>query len=276
MDGMVLGIFLIAAFAGGFVNGLSGFAMSLVVSGIWLHILTPIQTVTLLVGYGLLVQGYGIWKLRHALNWRLVAPFISGGAIGVPIGVALLGNINPSSTRTIVGVLLTIYSVYGLARPAFKPVQAHPSTDIGIGVLNGLLGGLTGFAGIIVVVWCQLRNWPKDIQRAISQPVTFAAFAMSAISLSLKGDISAETISLYAFGLPLVAAGMWTGFNLYGRLDDAAFRKVVLLLLLVAAVGLIVPSFFQLRYASVHSSALAPASERTRASSAASSLADPE
>jgi uncharacterized protein len=106
-----------------------------------------------------------------------------------------------------------------------------------------LLGGLTGFAGIIVVVWCQLRKWPKDIQRAISQPVTFAAFAMSAISLSLKGNISAETISRYAFGLPFVAAGMWTGFKLYGRLDDAAFRKVVLLLLLVAAVGLIVPRF---------------------------------
>jgi N-hydroxyarylamine O-acetyltransferase len=34
---------------------------------------------------------------------------------------SLLGYIDPSSTRTVVGVLLTIYSVYGLARPAFKP-----------------------------------------------------------------------------------------------------------------------------------------------------------
>ena len=241
MDGMVLGIFLIAAFVGGVVNGLSGFAMSLVVSGIWLHILTPIQTVTLLVGYGLLVQGYGIWKLRHALNWRTVALFISGGAVGVPIGVLLLAYINPSNMRTVVGVLLVMYSTYSLARPAFKPVQAGASADIGIGVVNGLLGGLTGFAGIVIVIWCQLRNWPKDIQRAVSQPVTFAAFAMSAISLSLKGDIPVETIRLYAFGLPVVAAGMWTGFKLYGKLDDTAFRKVVLLLLLVAGLGLIVP-----------------------------------
>lgn len=241
MDGMVLGIFLIAAFVGGVVNGLSGFAMSLVVSGIWLHILTPIQTVTLLVGYGLLVQGYGIWKLRHALNWRMVAPFIAGGAVGVPIGVALLAYIDPSNLRTVIGVLLVIYGLYGLARPAFKPVQAGVSADTTIGVVNGLLGGLTGFAGIVVVIWCQLRDWPKDVQRAISQPVTFAAFAMSAISLSIKGEILAETITLYAFGLPLVAAGMWTGFKLYGKLDDNEFRKVVLLLLLVAGLGLIVP-----------------------------------
>jgi hypothetical protein len=120
-------------------------------------------------------------------------------------------------------------------------VRAATSADVSIGVLNGLLGGLTGFAGIVVVIWCQLRNWPKDIQRAISQPVTFAAFALSAISLSLKGGIPAETVRLYVFGLPMVAAGMWTGFKLYGKLDDAAFRKVVLLLLLVAGLGLIVP-----------------------------------
>ena len=49
MDGAVLGLFLIAAFAGGFASGLAGFAMGFVVSGIWLHILTPVQTTTLVV-----------------------------------------------------------------------------------------------------------------------------------------------------------------------------------------------------------------------------------
>jgi uncharacterized membrane protein YfcA len=73
MDGMVLGLFLFATFIGGVTTGLAGFAFALVVSGIWLHVLTPVQTVTLIVGYNLVTQGYGIWKLRHALNWRNVA-----------------------------------------------------------------------------------------------------------------------------------------------------------------------------------------------------------
>src|ERR1700674_388196 len=144
MDGTILGLFLFATFVGGVVAGLAGFAMSLVVSGVWLHILTPIQTVTLIVGYGLLVQGYGIWKLRHAFNWRKVAPFIVGGAIGVPIGTILLTYINPAHLRPGVGVLLILYSIYGLAQPALRSVQAGVSADIGIGFLNGLLGGLTG------------------------------------------------------------------------------------------------------------------------------------
>ena len=86
MDGTILTLFVLATFLGGFVSGFSGFAMGIVVSGIWLHIITPIQTATLIAGYGLLTQGYGIWKLRHALNWRnvccLAPPSASRSACG--------------------------------------------------------------------------------------------------------------------------------------------------------------------------------------------------
>jgi hypothetical protein len=37
MDGNLLLLFILATFFGGFVSGFSGFAMGLVVSGIWLH-----------------------------------------------------------------------------------------------------------------------------------------------------------------------------------------------------------------------------------------------
>src|SRR3977135_4117693 len=106
MDGLAFTLFATAAFAGGFVSGLSGFAMGLVVSGIWLHIITPIQTATLIAGYGLLTQGYGIVKLRQALHWQNIWPLVLGTAIGIPIGVILLTWMNPSYVRFGVGVLL--------------------------------------------------------------------------------------------------------------------------------------------------------------------------
>ena len=65
--------------------------------------ITPIQTTALIVGYGLWTQGYGVWKLRHALNWRNVAPFIIGGTIGVPLGTMLLTYIDPAYMRSGVG-----------------------------------------------------------------------------------------------------------------------------------------------------------------------------
>src|SRR5215472_2910508 len=90
MDGIALSLFLIAAFVGGFASGVAGFAMGFIVSGVWLHIFTPLQTTALIVGYALVTQGYGVWKLRQALVWRNIAPFVIGGVLGVPIGTLLL------------------------------------------------------------------------------------------------------------------------------------------------------------------------------------------
>ena len=241
MDGAVLGVFLLTTFLGGLVNGLAGFALGLVVSGIWLHILTPVQTATLIVGYGLLLQCYGIWKLRHALRWHAVLPFIIGGAVGVPLGTALLNYIDADYLRIGIGVLLIAYSSYSLARPHLKPMHAGFAVETGVGFLNGVLGGLTGLAGPIITMWCQMRGWPKDVQRTIYQPVILVAFAMAAISLTVAGTVTAEIAKLFLYGLPALAVGQWVGFKLYGHLDEATFRKAVLALLLLSGLVLVVP-----------------------------------
>jgi uncharacterized membrane protein YfcA len=241
MDGAVLGLFLLTTFFGGIVTGLAGFAMGLVVSGVWLQILTPIETASLIVGYGLLTQSFNIWRLRRALRWRKVAPFIIGGVIGVPIGTLLLTYVEARYVRMGVGLLLIGYSSYFLARPHFKPMHAGSAADVGVGVLNGVLGGMTGLAGPIITIWCQVRGWSKDEQRAIFQPVILAAFAMSAISLSIAGAVTAHFARLYVFGLLPLAAGLWIGLKLYGHLNEAAFRRVILVLLLLSGLVLIVP-----------------------------------
>jgi uncharacterized membrane protein YfcA len=235
-----LAIFLLATFAAALVAGLAGFAFGIVAAAAWLHILTPLQTASLVIAFGLIVQGVAVWKLRHALQWDRLWPFLLGGMVGVPIGVAVLGLANPDYMRASIGGLLVLYSVYGFARPAMKPIRAGGApADAGIGFLNGILGGATGLAGIIVTVWCGLRGWTKDAQRAVFQPIGVAIFAMSAIWLGVGGAVNADTIRLFVTGLPLLLAGTWLGLKLYGRLDEAEFRKLVLALLLVSGVALL-------------------------------------
>jgi uncharacterized membrane protein YfcA len=239
MDGPLLLLFVVATFLGGFVSGFSGFAMGIVVSGMWLHIITPIQTAALIAGYGLLTQGYGIAKLRHELRWQDIWPLTLGTAIGIPVGVVLLTHINPSYVRLGVGVLLVIYAAYSLARPPFGPFKIGAPADIAIGVSNGLVGGLTGLGGIISTISCQFRGWSRDKQRAVFQPVLFAAFVIIAISQFIVGSYTAETVKLYGIGLPFMVAGIWIGFKLYGTINDETFRKTVLILVLIAGVSLV-------------------------------------
>jgi len=235
-----LTIFLVATFAGALVASLSGFAFGLLAASIWLYILTPLQTATLIVAFGLIVQGYSIWKLRHALEWAKLWPFILGAAIGVPVGIAILGWANPAHVSASVGIFLVLYSLYALFRPKMASVTAGgAAADAGIGFLNGVLGGITGLAGILVTIWCGLRGWPKDRQRTIFQPVAVAIFAMSAAWLGINGSVSADTIRWFLFGLPVQLAGTWLGVKLYGYLDENSFRRVVLALLLVSGAVLI-------------------------------------
>ena len=240
MDGYLLLPFVLATFVGGFVSGFSGFAMGIVVAGIWLHIITPVQTAALIAGYGLLTQGYGIAKLWHELNWRNIWPLVLGTAVGIPIGVMLLTQTNPSYLRFGVGILLVAYATYGLTRPPLGPFKITAPADIAIGFSNGLLGGLTGLGGIISTISCQLRGWSKDKQRAVFQPVLFAAFVIISISQLVAGSYSAETLKLYGIGLPFMIAGIWSGFKLYGSINDETFRKTVLILVLLAGVSLLV------------------------------------
>lgn len=233
-------IFLVGTFAAAFVTGLAGFAFGMVAAGIWLHALSPVQTTTLIVAYALLVQGYAVWKLRRSLNVGRILPFVIGSAIGIPAGIAALQWVPSTHLRLAVGVLLVLFSLYNLARPSLPQfASAGRVTDTGVGVLNGMLSGSTGLGGILPTIWSGMRGWPKDEQRAVFQPTAVATFAMTIIVLGGFGIISLEIARLFVLGLPALGLGTWLGWTLYGRLDEASFRKIVLVLLLVSGVLLV-------------------------------------
>ena len=71
-------------------------------------------------------------------------------------------------------------------------------------------------------------------QRAVFQPVTLVIFVLTLGWFANKGMITARTLLLFVAGLPTVALGSWAGWRLYGRLDEDAFRKVLLVLLFVS------------------------------------------
>jgi uncharacterized membrane protein YfcA len=243
MDDLVLhhALFLLATFAGALVAGLAGFAFGLIAAAVWLHILPPLQTAALIIAFGLLVQGIAVWKLRHALSWSRLWPFLLGAAFGVPLGVAILTWANVAQIQIGVGVFLVLYGAYGLARPTLGPVRSGGAPlDTGVGFLNGMLGGATGFAGFVVTIWSGLRGWPRDVQRTVFQPVGVATFAMTALWLGGKGAISEDTIKLFLMGLPALVAGTWLGLKLYGQLDEAGFRRIVLMLLLLSGCLLVI------------------------------------
>jgi uncharacterized membrane protein YfcA len=244
MDGfsiLDLALFAAGAFAAAFVTGLAGFAFGIVAAAVWLHFLAPAQATALIVAFGLIVQGVSVWKLRRAIKWPRLLPFLIGGVIGVPIGAELLRWTDPATMRIAVGAIMVLFSLYSLFRPSLgSMVRAGAVADGAVGVVNGVIGGATGLAGIAGVIWSSLRGWPPPEQRAVFQPAGVAVFLMTALWLGGTGMIGRDTLMLFLIGLPPLALGTWAGLKLFGKLDDQAFRRIVLVLLLISGASLLV------------------------------------
>ena len=239
-------IFGIAVFTAAFVTGVAGFAFGLVAAGIWLHVLTPAQSAVLVTAYAILVQGYAAWKLRRAIRWRRILPLLIGGLIGIPLGLELLRLVPATPIRIGVGLFIIAFSLYNLLKPKMPEFAGErPVTDGGIGVLSGVLSGATGLATILPAIWSSLRGWPRDEQRAVFQPAGVLIFVATAVWFGGTGTIDMPTIRFFLIGLPALLLGTWLGLRLYGRLDDASFRKVVLVVLLASGFGLIVPALIK-------------------------------
>src|SRR5438552_14403621 len=136
-------ISLIAAVAlgsvlGGFVQGLSGFAFGLVALGIWAWTLDPALAGSLVVFGSLLGQFLSFGTVRQALDLTRIAPFIGGGLLGVPIGVVLLRDIDPTGFKLVVGIILLVWCpTMLLARSLPQVTGGGRWADAGIGWIGG-------------------------------------------------------------------------------------------------------------------------------------------
>ena len=235
-----MALFLCGTLTAAFVTGLSGFAFGMVAAAVWVYILPPPQASALIAAYALLVQGYAVWKLRHLLNLHRLMPFIVGSALGIPVGIATLRWASPIHFRIGVGLLLMLFSLYNLARPKLPEMKGvGRGADVAVGFLNGVIGGSTGLAGIVTVIWTSMRGWSRDEQRAVFQPTGVASFLMIILAFGGIGIIALDTVRLFLIGLPILAIGTWLGWALYGKLDEAAFRRIVLVLLLISGATLV-------------------------------------
>jgi uncharacterized protein len=239
LNAHVLAIVCLGAFVGAVAAGGAGFAFGIVGSAIWLQVLDPIHTTALVVSGGTIIQLGTIWPLRHSIEPRRVWPFLVAGLIGVPIGVWLLVHTDSHALKFALGIFLATYGLYALLAPRLPKIGGGQAADAAVGLAGGILGGLGGYSGVLPAIWCQLRGWPKETSRGIYQPFILMAHVTT---LALVGVVALDRAGLLLFlaALPALAAGAWTGWKIYGRLDEIRFRQMLATLLVVSGIVLVI------------------------------------
>jgi hypothetical protein len=226
---------------GGFVSGIAGFAFGLVSLTFWVWAIEPQFLAPMVVFGSLVAQTLSLSAVSRSLHWKKLAPFLIGGVIGLPVGVTLLGMVNIFLFRLIVGVILIVYCSSMLLAANVKPVAAGGRlADALAGVVGGTMGGLAGLAGPAPTLWCTIRGWDKDTQRAIFQSFNLVMAAVALAMYWAHGILTPAVGKVFALMLPAIVVPTFLGARLYKRINAVVFRRLVLLLLLFSGVVLLV------------------------------------
>jgi uncharacterized protein len=225
----------IAVFSGAFVSGLAGFAFSAVAGGVLLHLLQPLEAVPLMMACSIGVQATNLWALRKSIQWKQSLILVLGGLLGVPVAVWLLHAADAQMFREGFGLLVAAYAIYMLFRPSLKYLQhMTQSRNALVGFGGGLIGGLTAMPGALPTIWCDLHGVPKNEQRGLIQPF-IATMQLFALALMLmRGDLSSKVLLDLALSIPALLAGSVLGIFAFRCVNEATFRRIVLIVLLLS------------------------------------------
>ena len=238
-----LWLLIVGAAVAGFVQGISGFAFSMVAMSFWVWGLEPRVAAVMAVFGGLSGQIVAALSVRRGLRLQALAPFLIGGAVGVPLGVAAVPLVDANLFKLILGTVLILWCPLMLFSQHLPKVSGGGRWADGMaGAAGGFMGGLGGFAGVVPTLWCTLRGFDKDHQRNIVQNFNLAALAVAMGGYVVTGAVTREMLPL----LPVVAVSLFVpamlGRKVYVGLSEAAFRKLVLALLGLSGLAMLAAS----------------------------------
>jgi len=236
---------LAGALLAGFVQGASGFAFALIATAIWVWLLEPAQLVPLVLICSLTSHLTSLRLLVRDKQASIPFALLAGGAAGVPIGMLLFSRIDVQGFKFAVGLIL-IFTCTAMLFAARLPALRSGSRRVEglVGLASGVMGGLGGLSGPVPVVWSTLSRLDKHRQRATVQPLLMMVGMLTLAAHAATGGIGRDTLGLAALSAPLVVASSWAGKKAFDRMPDAAFRQVLLGLLLLTGLGLIGPALF--------------------------------
>lgn len=224
-----------------FTTGFAGFGTGLVAAGTWLYLIPSRFVPPLVAMVSIVAQLVSLPHFRRQIDWRSLAPFLTGATLGIPTGVVAQQYASSSQLRLSVGFFLVGYTLFELLardRLRIRVPGAHAADGV-IGAGGGFLGGFAGLSAPLPVIWLRLRGGSPSEQRAVYQPFSLLVLSAASIVMGIEGSIDRSVLILAGWSLPAAIIGAWLGTRCYRLVDRIVFRRIVLSLLLASGLVLI-------------------------------------
>ena len=232
----------VAALVGGFIKGAIGFGFPAISTPL-LAVFVDVKTaVAVLVPPNIVLDGLQARRGGGlAATARRLATLVTAGAVGIVLGTRLLVTLPPHVATGILGGGVLLFVLLNATRLSPRvPARWEPWLAVPVGLVAGVVGGITNVPGTPLVIYFYALGLPKqDFVRAVS--VSF--FLYKVVQLAALVWYGAFTLSLVpaTLGITAVAlASFFLGLRLQDRMDQRVFNRVVLVYLGALGVWLVV------------------------------------
>lgn len=174
---------------------------------------------------------------------RFAAANMMGG-LGIVAGTAILFAVDPAVLSGTLGVAIALYAAANLARfdPVAPPAVERWATPP-VALVSGVLTGATGSLHLLLAAWYAALRLPRAAYvQAIGLTFLIASLFWAG-SLAWQGALTIPAALWSAAALVPTAIGMRLGAWLRDRISEDAFRKALMIFLLVLSVSLVWKSF---------------------------------
>ena len=236
---LTIGVVALGAALAGFVEGAAELEFPLVAMSLWAWILPPQLAAPLAVFGALLGQVASLFPLRGGFDLKRVAPFVVGGALGVPLGVFLLHNADPLRFRLAVGALLTLYGLYRAGGPriprASRPAESAPTLLSASSAAS--LAGCAASPPRRPAIWTRLRGWKREPRRATIKAFAIVVAVVTLAAYARTGAVDPADLRLFALVAPVALVASFLGARLVGSGGGRTVGRIALVLTLASGVG---------------------------------------
>jgi uncharacterized membrane protein YfcA len=226
----------------GLVKGVSGMGLPTVALAILGAVMSPVAAASLMLVPSFVTN---VWQLvtgpHLEVLWRRLWFMMAGIAVGTFLSSAWLVDDAITWTTPALGLTLVIYAGYSLlARPLCIPPRLEQLLSPAIGVLTGIVTGLTGVLVVPAVPYLQsLALARDDLVQALGLSFTVSTAAL-AMGLIWHGGFDAGRLGWSAAAVVPALLGMWIGQRLRTYISPPVFRRGFLVCMLLLGVELVV------------------------------------
>lgn len=236
-DGIDFLTAIVGIFFGSFVLSTVGFGIGIAGTPFMLLSMSAPEAVVVINTVSLLVFALLIRKTRKSIEYRQILFPTVLGIVGVPVGVYLLGIVNPSTLRIVMAfVIVACGSLAGWRRTS---IPDNRSLFLTVSFLVGILLTVSGIGGPIMALIAVSKNWTQDtIRGSLSFYFLFVEGA-AVVGYLLFGFLSKDLFVLVGVGIIPAILGFTLASNIVKRINERIYRSTVIAIIIASGVSVL-------------------------------------